>query len=206
VPWVAIVVLSVLCSCKPTGIELKIALPDFVVEAGEAMVVGSDSFAPPGDHVTLADGKSVPLPNTSRLARPLKVTNGVIRDVHFSRPGRYTALLSRLVVRRVSDNSRFRVPLSYVGEFGISQADLTAGTGGMPVQPGGIFRVIVLDSTGARIAGQEVSFSQVLSGRPIVFQAKSNADGEIDMLGRPEDFHIALVGNAESLKLEIGPL
>jgi hypothetical protein len=76
----------------------------------------------------------------------------------------------------------------------------------MPLQLGGIFRVVVMDSAGARIAGQEVSFAQVLNDRPIVFQAKSNADGELDMLGRPEDFHIALVGSAEPLSLEIRPL
>lgn len=204
--WVAIGLLSVLYSGEPAGIELKIDLPEFAVEAGEAMIVGSDSFAPPGDHVTLADGESVPLADSSGLARPFKVTNGVIRNVHFSRPGIYTALLSRLVVRRVSDNRRFHVPLSYVGEFEISQSDLAAGTARLPLQPGGVFRVIVLDSAGARVAGQEVSFAQVLNDGPIVFQTKSNADGEIDMLGRPEDFHIAPLGNTEALRLEISPL
>jgi hypothetical protein len=193
-------------AAQPTGIELKIDLPDFLVEAGEAMIVGSDSFAPSGNRVTLPGGKSVPLPDTSGLAKPFKVTNGVIRDVQFSGPRTYTALLSSLVVRRVSDNSRFRVPLAYVGEFEVNQSDLTAGTARMPLQLGGIFRVVVLDSAGAPVSGQEVSFAQVASGRPIVFQAKTNTGGEIDMLGRPVDFHIALVGNAERLKLEISPL
>lgn len=191
---------------EPSKMNLKFSLRQYGIESGNIAILRSETLSPPGNQLFLPNGQIVPLPDTDFKAKPLSILKGWVSNVAFSEPGSFTALLTDMVVLRLSDQRKFHILQFTIREFKLTESDLKRGAAEIQIEPGGIFRVVVRDKTGTPLPAKMVSFSQVEVGRPITVQVKSNREGEIIMLGRPADFHVSALGEGETLTLQIDPL
>jgi hypothetical protein len=184
---------------SPMGAEVvfRFTSVDYALEEGRMLVFSSNIK---GGVLKMHTGEELLLTPKEQPVEWVPIANGESSRTRVSEPGKYVISLHNLRVSRTRDLKEVRVPQFVLREYEITDAALKNGT--VEIKMPGLIRVRAVDQAGHPMPAQEVAFTN-LQARS-TFQTPTDSEGEIYVLGNPEDYSILTVPlHDESVKLEI---
>ncbi len=164
---------------------LKLVSPQFVFERAQVAVLYSDSLSLQG--LSLANGTKVG-PNETFDTKLLQ--SDTISEVHVTRAGNITILLSDLVVKKHTDGSVHRVA-SLLLEGRVQPGHSSDGRVEVPVGRHALVRVAVRDAEGRPIRQCEVG----ITTSPATTECAVDEQGEAAFLLPPGRYSAYVVGS-----------
>ena len=192
-------VLLLISALSPVSAEVafRFTSPEYALKQGKMLVFSSDIK---GGILKMHTGERLLLTPKEQPVEWVPIANGESSRTLVSEPGKYAIWLHDLLLSRTGGLKEVRVPSFTLREYEITEAALKSGTVeiGLP----GLIRVRALDQAGRPMPAQEVVFTN-LKARS-AFQTQTDPEGEIYVLGNPEDYSILTVPlHDKSVKLEI---
>jgi len=185
--WILFLIMIIIQKDSLQEVKLSFQSSEYLFQRGSVVLVRVDPLE---------------FPDQAREVRPVQLLNGRVEKVTIPGPGRFIAVLENVQTVRLRDNKQFEVARIIIKGFEITEENLKPGSVEVSITARGEFRVIAVDQYGKAVPDLAV----LVNNTSTTFKLKTNKEGEVILLGNPDDYHIEIIDGPASIQLKILPL